>query len=85
MDYLSAALEVLREAKRPLTVREITVEALRKGYLTPQGKTPVATMSARLYVACRDDPTCPIERLSDPGPTRAQRGSVRWAPREEGE
>lgn len=78
MDYLSAAVAVLQRAKRPMSVKEITDEAIEEGYLAPTGKTPVATMSARLYLACRDDPSCPIERLAEPGVARAVRGSVRW-------
>jgi hypothetical protein len=83
MDYLAAAIAVLREARQPLAVQEITDRAVDLGFLAPRGKTPVATMSACLYVACRDDERCPIVRLWQPGRSRAQRGSVRWALRRE--
>ena len=38
MDYLSAAVAVLREAKRAMAVAEITQEAIRRGYLAPAGR-----------------------------------------------
>ena len=81
MDYLNAALTVLREAGRPMTDREITDEALRRGLIEPAGKTPRATLSARLYTYVRDHPDGELARLAEPGPTRAARGSVRWAAR----
>lgn len=81
-DYLSAAVQVLRAAGRPLTTREVTEEALGAGLLDRWGKTPEQTMGARLYVALRDEPDCPVRRLCEPGPARARRGSVRWALRE---
>jgi hypothetical protein len=61
-----------------LTTGEITQLAIERGLITPRGKTPEATMRARLYGAVRDDPSCPIRRTSTPGATRAVRGSVRW-------
>src|SRR5262245_3722234 len=78
-DYLSAAVASLEAIGRPLSTRELTDEALRRGLIRPTGKTPDATMGARLYVALRDDPDCPIVRISEPGATRARRGSVRWS------
>jgi hypothetical protein len=54
---------------------EITAEALAKGYIKTCGKTPEATMSARLYAA---PPDGPIRREFIAGPQRAKRGSVRW-------
>jgi hypothetical protein len=78
MDFMKAAIEVLGSEDRPMTGREITEIAIQRNLIQPHGKTPVATMTARLYVATRDDPECQVERLYKPGPTRAQRGSVRW-------
>jgi hypothetical protein len=77
--FLRGAVEVLHAADHPLTIREVTDEALRRELVQTVGKTPDATMSARLYTALRDDPDCPIIRLYEAGPTRARRGSVRWA------
>jgi hypothetical protein len=79
MAYLDAAITVLEAMGRALTSREITDEALRRGLIRPAGKTPEATMSARLYVHVRDEVNPRIARLADPGQTRARRGSVRWA------
>ena len=76
MTFLEAAEIVLRTAKKPLTVREITDVALRRGLLETRGKTPEATMSAALYRTPDDGP---IRRESSPGPQRAKRGSVRWS------
>ncbi len=79
MSYLAAALAVLESTGRPMTTREITDEALRRSLITPIGKTPEATMSARLYVYVRDRPNGRLVRLAEPGTRRARRGSVRWA------
>jgi hypothetical protein len=76
--YLDAALQVLREAQNPMTSDEITDEAIRRGLLAPNGKTPRRTMSACLYTWVKKAPSAPIERIFTPGPNRAQRGSVRW-------
>ena len=76
--YVAAAIQVLREARRPLTTAEITTEALRRSLIKTQGRAPQKTMAARLYIAVRDDPRCPIERLFEPGHGRAVRNSVRW-------
>jgi hypothetical protein len=73
--FLEAAEAVLRAAKRPLTAREITDIALQRGLLRTGGKTPEATMSAKLYGAPTD---APIRREFAPGQQRALRGSVRW-------
>src|SRR5918912_657501 len=54
--YVEAAVEVLRDARRPLTTREMTDEALRRGLIPTAGKTPQNSMSARLYVAVRNNP-----------------------------
>jgi hypothetical protein len=80
MNYIEAALTVLKGSKRPMTAKEIIDEAVAKGLLAPQGKTPEATLSARLYVYVRDHPEPVIERHAEPGrtPPRARRGSVRW-------
>jgi hypothetical protein len=77
MNYLEAAIAVLGEEGRPLTTRELTDLAIARGLIAPTGRTPEATMSARLYLAMRrHDP--PVERVFRQGPTRAARGSVRW-------
>jgi hypothetical protein len=73
--FLTAAEQVLQEAKRPLTAREITQFAISRGLLKSAGKTPEATMSARLYGAPAD---WPVRREYAPGRSRARRGSVRW-------
>ena len=78
MAYLEAAVEVLEAARRPLTSREITEEALRRRLIHSAGKTPEATMSARLYVHIRDAPNPRVARLAEDGHSRARRGSVRW-------
>ena len=78
MAYLEAAVAVLEDVGRPLTSREITAEALRRGLIRPVGKTPEATMTARLYVHVRDASHPRVARLAEPGNSRARRGSVRW-------
>jgi hypothetical protein len=77
--YLDAAVSVLQSAGRPMTAREITAEAIRRGLIQPAGKTPQATLTAQLYVHVRDAASPRVVRLHEAGPTRARRGSVRWA------
>ena len=48
MTFYEAALQVLEEAKRPLTHHEITHFSLEKGLLSHVGKTPEITMLSRL-------------------------------------
>lgn len=48
--FLNVAYEVLQEAGKPLHSKEITRIALKKGWLKTAGKTPEATMNARLIV-----------------------------------
>jgi hypothetical protein len=84
MTYFEAAVAVLRVSKRPMSAREIIDEAIAQGLLDPSGKTPVATLSARLYCHVRDAPEPVIERHAEAGPTRARRGSVRWSLRQAG-
>lgn len=73
--FRQAAEEVLRSAKRPLSTREITDIAVRRELVQTRGKTPEATMSARLYDSPDDGP---IRRQFQIGRVRAVRGSVRW-------
>jgi hypothetical protein len=77
-DFFTAAVEVLRSSGRPLTTTEITQAVLEQALVQTTGKTPQKTMDARLYLAVRDDPDCPIERVFGLGEVRARRGSVRW-------
>jgi hypothetical protein len=76
MTYYEAALQVLRSARHPLTTREITDQAIKRGLITTHGKTPHVTMGSKLYVNVRRDPV--LVKLQAPGNTRAKRGSVRW-------
>ena len=76
MTYQEAALQILRSARHPLTTREITDRAIRRGLIIPRGKTPDRTMAARLYTRARNDPE--LVKLQSPGNVRAKRGSVRW-------
>lgn len=73
--FLEAAQEILRRAKRPLTVEEITAKAIQRGLIDPSGKTPTATMSAALYRAPAD---ARIRREAQTVRVRAKPGSVRW-------
>ena len=74
--FREAAEEVLRSAHGgPMTAVEITEEAIRRGLLTTQGKTPVQTMAATLYRCQRSGP---IVREAVEGENRAVWGTVRW-------
>ncbi|MFC2032513.1 winged helix-turn-helix domain-containing protein [Chloroflexota bacterium] len=48
--FPEAAYIVLKKARKPLNIAEITNKALSEGILVTQGKTPVRTMSASLYL-----------------------------------
>jgi hypothetical protein len=79
MTFLDAALTVLREQGAPMTTREITAKAIERGFIEPTGKTPANTMSATLYTSLRAGKPPSLRRVSESGPKRALRGSVRWA------
>jgi hypothetical protein len=74
--YKEAAIQVLKAANRPMTTDEITDEAVRRGFIKPSGKTPVATMRMVLYAT--DNNNGEIKRLHQEGAARARRSSVRW-------
>lgn len=78
MTFLDAALRVLADADEPLTAREITARILERGLVVTTGRTPEASVAAALYLAVRDGRVPGLERLFEPGPTRARRNSVRW-------
>lgn len=61
-----------------MTGSEIAALAVERGLLHPRGKTPAATMNARLYVELARNPNAMVKRVFEPGPARARRGSVRW-------
>ena len=48
--FKQAAIKVLQEENRPLHAKDITKLAIKRGYLTTDGKTPEATMNALLIV-----------------------------------
>ncbi len=54
--FLQLAQKVLTESKHALTVEQIWQRALQKGFvdeLNSSGKTPIHTLGAQLYVACK--------------------------------
>ncbi len=48
--FKDAAYQILREVRTPLTAKEITKIAIEKNLIKTSGKTPVATMGARIYM-----------------------------------
>src|SRR5215470_11465978 len=48
MTFLEAAIEVLRQAGRPLHVRELTERSIKLNLLSHLGRDPAATMQSRL-------------------------------------
>ena len=50
MDLLDAAYDLLRTANRPLTAKEMVDSILKNGLWKTNGKTPDATLGARIYV-----------------------------------
>ena len=58
MTVLEASKAVLKKSGRPMSGREI-FEAIRaEGLWQPSGKTPVATIGARIYVDMRKPRSC---------------------------
>ncbi len=53
MTFLQAAIEVLRQAERPLSVAEITRTALEAGLIDTMGQTPRQTMAAVIITSLR--------------------------------
>jgi hypothetical protein len=49
MNFEEAAYQILKKIKKPLSAREITDIALRAKMIISDGKTPHATMGARIY------------------------------------
>lgn len=49
MTVREAAIEVLRQAGKPLSAQEISDRMIEDGLWEPGGKTPQATVAARLY------------------------------------
>lgn len=63
LTFLSLAQKVLAESPAPLSVEEIWNQAVSKGYtayLNSTGKTPSATLGAKMYVSLRDKDTTPF-------------------------
>jgi hypothetical protein len=81
MTYYEAAIEVLRSAQNPLTIREIVEEAINRGLIVPRGPNPRNTMATELYVRGRNNPE--LIKTGEPGKGRSKAGSVRWALRPE--
>lgn len=66
MNFQQLAEEVLARMRRPMTANEIWNEAVALGLdkqLKTKGKTPWATLGARLYVEVRDSPNTAFEAI----------------------
>lgn len=49
MSFSNAAYEILKSEKKPLSPKEVFELAIKKGLITSEGKTPKASMAARLW------------------------------------
>jgi hypothetical protein len=74
MTCLEAAVAILKSADRPMTIEEITGEALRRRLIQRLSKTPDASMSAALYVPAREARRARVRRVYQPAKQRAKRG-----------
>lgn len=66
MNFLEMAEEAIKNAKRPLTSNEVWEKATELGLdkqLDTKGKTPWATLGARLYIDVRDNPKTKFEAI----------------------
>ncbi len=64
MNFLDLAKQIINRENQPLTANEIWEKAIELGLdkqLNSKGKTPSATLGARLYVEVRDNPNSIIE------------------------
>lgn len=59
---LEAARRILQKANQPLHYKDIAKRMIDDGLWKPEGKTPAATVNARLAVAIKDDPESPFVR-----------------------
>ena len=58
MNFIDLAEQIIATIKQPLTVNEIWEKAVELGLdkkLNTKGKTPAATLGARLYIEVRDN------------------------------
>ena len=63
--FLDAAYKVLKEAKEPLSAKEITERALKSALLMSRGKTPHQSMKARLATdILRNRDKSPFKRIA---------------------
>jgi hypothetical protein len=81
MTHYQAALQVLKAAERPLTIRELTDLCVTKGLIVPAGRTPYASMARVLYLRVRKDPELVKVEDENEGNPAAKRLPVRWAVR----
>lgn len=61
MKLKDAVEKVLREARRPLCVEEITQRVIRKGLWETKGRTPAATVGAKLYMSVKNGERCFVQ------------------------
>jgi len=61
--FRDAAHQILKAAGRPLSAKDIAVEALQRRLIASEGQTPVATMAARIYVDLKRNPKTPFEKV----------------------
>lgn len=53
--YKAAALTILKKSEKALSAREIVVEAIKLKLIKPEGKTPEASMAARIYTDIKNN------------------------------
>ena len=66
MNFLELATQTIKAANRPLTQNEIWEKAVEFGFdkqLKTKGKTPWASVAARLYVDIRDNKNTVFEAV----------------------
>ncbi len=64
MNWITAAEAVLKDEGGPLHYREITNRALDAGLITTKGKTPEASMNAKLAVSLKDGDDSPFVKVA---------------------
>lgn len=61
--FKDAALQVLKQAGKPLSAKDITSAALAENLLATDGQTPEATMAAQIYVDLKRNPKTHFEKI----------------------
>lgn len=61
--FKAAAVKLLEQSDEPMTAKELAEQAIADGLISPDGKTPDATMAAQLYVDIKRNAKTPFKKV----------------------